>query len=359
MVYRINMKNLVQHIQEKLQISRNKKPTYEYSWEGLLSNKYWEEYKIAYIRDIADKPVKILDNLNNPDEIIGINVLSFRLIHFNRVGLDNTLCVDFDSRYNNGSITINNENRFIELLSEDILQMLYDYICDTVKSNIHERLQISRSKKSVYTLFPKDEEELRKIVDTEVKKNGAHCSLNHIDISQLTSLSKVFLYSDFDGDISQWDTSNITDMSATFAWSDYTGKYGSINDWDVSNVTRMEYTFQGSRYKGELSNWDTSNVETMQGAFYDSLYDGDISSWDVSKVKNTKNMFLRSDYTGKNGSLDNWDVSNVTDAKRMFSGSKYTGDLNNWNINPKCNTELMFEKSVLEDNKMLPVWYKE
>lgn len=59
-------------------------------------------------------------------------------------------------------------------------------------------------------------------------------ALNHIDVSQMTSLADVFFRSDFNGDISLWDTSGVTSLENTFAGSQFNG---DISQWDTSRVT--------------------------------------------------------------------------------------------------------------------------
>ena len=53
------------------------------------------------------------------------------------------------------------------------------------------------------------------------------------------------------------DVSGITDMSRLFALTDYNG---DISKWDVSNVTDMDWIFQYSKFNQNISKWDLSNV---------------------------------------------------------------------------------------------------
>ena len=79
-------------------------------------------------------------------------------------------------------------------------------------------------------------ENIYKLVQDAIKKNGANCDLNYIDVSQVTDMSYLFFDSEFTGDISRWDVNNVTNMSQMFEMSQFNG---DISQWDVSNVTDM------------------------------------------------------------------------------------------------------------------------
>ena len=98
------------------------------------------------------------------------------------------------------------------------------------KQHIFGKLKVT---KPVYTLFPKTKDELKHMIEDEISKNGNKCSLNHIDVSEITDMSSLFFHSSFNGDISYWDVSNVKSMERMFEKSKFNG---DISDWDVSTV---------------------------------------------------------------------------------------------------------------------------
>ena len=128
----------------------------------------------------------------------------------------------------------------------------------------------------------KDREHLIELIGEEMERSGHECSLNHIDVSEVTSMSAVFEeHPTFNGDISQWNTSKVEYMNNLFSDSRFNG---DISKWDVSNVAVMTNMFSSSRFNGDISGWDTSNVRSMFRMFSGSHFQGDIRRWDVSKV---------------------------------------------------------------------------
>ena len=87
---------------------------------------------------------------------------------------------------------------------------------------VNEKLKVSK----IETKYkPKTKEELVDLIIKEIEANGPNCSLNHIDVSNITDMSYLFrggdpnkyqmehsILSEFDGDISDWDVSNVKDM---------------------------------------------------------------------------------------------------------------------------------------------------
>ena len=123
----------------------------------------------------------------------------------------------------------------------------------TLKQHILEKLKVSVRNPAKHTLFPKTTDELKQMIRDEISKAGNECSLNHIDVSEITDMSELFYGSNFSGDISEWDVSNVKDMKVMFCKSKFNG---DISEWDVSSVKDMTGMFKESKFNGDISNWD-------------------------------------------------------------------------------------------------------
>ena len=56
-----------------------------------------------------------------------------------------------------------------------------------------------------HRIIVRSKEELLQIIDSRIRSFGPECSLNDLDVSNITDMSRLFLHSDFNGDISKWD----------------------------------------------------------------------------------------------------------------------------------------------------------
>ena len=157
-----------------------------------------------------------------------------------------------------------------------------------INNYINEKLKINKKQKPEYTLFPLTKKELLEMIEQEINQNGSECSLNHIDVSKITSMSNVFANSKFNGDISGWDVGKCEDMAAMFWNSQFDG---DISDWNVSNVKSMSHMFYSSKFNQNISKWDVSNVEHMEGMFEISKFSRNISKWVINKNCKIKSMF--------------------------------------------------------------------
>ena len=141
-----------------------------------------------------------------------------------------------------------------------------------VEEVLHPSKKARKSRKIVVTSFP----QLRDLIDDRVKEFGPNCDLNDLDVSQITSMNRLFFGSKFNGNISKWDVSSVKDMAEMFAYSSFNG---NISKWDVSNVEDMNSMFADSEFRGDISRWDVSNVKDMRWMFALSPLEGKEPSW--------------------------------------------------------------------------------
>lgn len=135
--------------------------------------------------------------------------------------------------------------------------------------------------------------------------------------------------SNFNQDISYWDTSNVTDMSWCFAdASDFNQDIGS---WDTSSVTTMEYMFYGaSDFNQDIDGWDVGNVTEFADMFRRAFnFNQSLNSWDTSSAVDMSDMFYQA--TSMNSAIGNWDTSSVIGMTAMFfNASSFDQDISNW-----------------------------
>lgn len=166
----------------------------------------------------------------------------------------------------------------------------------------------------MHSIKADSKEHLMSLIEEAIELHGPHCDLNHLDVSNVTDMSELFLNSPFDGDISRWDVSHVTNMRLMFGKSRFNG---DISSWNVGNVTDMAGMFGKSVFNGDISNWDVSKVKVMQEMFTESVFDGDISRWNISSVDNPHRMFYKAVF---NGDISNWNWASMTQhnpVKRM------------------------------------------
>ena len=165
----------------------------------------------------------------------------------------------------------------------------------------------------------------------------ANCSnfqitaLDKPDLSEAQNLSAMFMNaSNFNSDISGWNTQTITNMSYMFKNASVFNQ--TINGWDTSNVIDMSYMFSGAlAFNQMLDLWNTQSVVNMSAMFENSNFNMPLNTWNTSSVTNMSMMFLYA--ASFNQPLDAWDTSNVTNFDSMFSNAtSFNQDLTGWNV---------------------------
>ena len=91
----------------------------------------------------------------------------------------------------------------------------------------------------------------------------------------------MFYLSQFNGDISKWNTGNVVNMSDMFSFSHFNS---DISQWNTSKVTSLKQAFWGSKFNGDLSKWNVSNVTNMSFIFCASSFTGDIAAWNLQQL---------------------------------------------------------------------------
>ena len=132
--------------------------------------------------------------------------------------------------------------------------------------------------------------ELRTLIQSSIALHGPACSLNHLDVSQITNMEFVFSNTPFVGDISQWDTKSVTAMTEMFYNCPFNG---DISKWDTSRVEGIANMFQRSAFRGDISQWNTANVSDFSQIFDLSAFAGDIGAWTISDGAKIVGMFDR------------------------------------------------------------------
>ena len=80
----------------------------------------------------------------------------------------------------------------------------------TLQNYITEKILINKNSKLAYNYYPKTKDELQDIIKQKIESEGNECNLNDIYTGNITNMSNLFLNSDFNGDISNWDVSIVT-----------------------------------------------------------------------------------------------------------------------------------------------------
>ncbi len=127
-------------------------------------------------------------------------------------------------------------------------------------------IHITSNSKSL-SVQPPSKDELRSIIEQELKQQGPDADLNFIDTSFITDMSYLFRRS--------YDKDRVDD-SVVFYIRDI-----KIDSWDVSNVTNMYAMFSGQmHFNCNLSHWDVRNVKNLDFMFHGcSKLRCDLSGW--------------------------------------------------------------------------------
>ena len=141
----------------------------------------------------------------------------------------------------------------------------------TLKQHIDEALKIGKNlfEWSSYSCQPKTKDELKKIIEDRISKEGPECDLNDIDVSLVTDMSYLFYESKFTGDISEWDVSKVKNMTGMFYC---TPSFNcDISTWNINNVNSMWSMFDRSNFNQNISNWEIDTNCDIRDMFHNCL----------------------------------------------------------------------------------------
>ena len=162
----------------------------------------------------------------------------------------------------------------------------------SLQKYVAERLKITSNTKALERPKPTSRDELKSIIEDELKRQGPDADLNFIDVSEITDMRFIFYDKKIANiKIDEWDVLNVTDMSWMFSSSKNFNC--NLSEWDVSKVTNMTEMFYGCiNFDSDLSKWDVSSVIKMDGMFERCIhFNSDLSGWNVSKVTSYDEIF--------------------------------------------------------------------
>lgn len=189
--------------------------------------------------------------------------------------------------------------------------------------------------------------------------NFTGVGLENWKVGKVRDFSLAFsLCSNFNADLSAWDTSSAVNMQEMFqSASAFTGT--GIGAWNVENVKNFKWVLANCvNFETDLSGWNPKSATTLASAFWgDSLFTGTgLENWDVSNVSNMNYIFTNCIsfdcdlgawntesattmtstfwdcrlYDGRG--LENWDVSKIGDFQWLFGLSAITQDISGWDM---------------------------
>ena len=108
-------------------------------------------------------------------------------------------------------------------------------------------LSSTKTGKSAF-LIPETKDELVQMISNEIKEKGFYCNLNHIKTHKITNMLCLFMYSFFNGDISEWDVSNVKDMRWMFQSSSFNQ---DLSKWRINPKCEIYGMFENCKIKDE------------------------------------------------------------------------------------------------------------
>ena len=168
-----------------------------------------------------------------------------------------------------------------------------------------------------------------------------------------TSLQDCFLNcSNFNSDISFWDTTNIINMASMFKNAPLFNQ--AIHSWNTFNVTDMSSMFENPNaylyaFNQNIGGWDVSNVTNMSYMFSKAGYfnnggSADIQNWNAHKCTNFSSMFQNAYVFNQPlpTLVDTSTVAGCTLSEMFSSASVFNQNIGGWIVTNVTNTDSMF-----------------
>lgn len=178
-------------------------------------------------------------------------------------------------------------------------------------------------------------------------------NIGNWDVSNVTSFQEAFYgCTNFNQDISGWDTSSATRLTLMFAGG-LTAFNQPIGSWDISNVTLLNFTFATtSAFNQSLDSWDVTGVTSFEGIFSGGVYNSTISSWTLTSATRIDKIF-KDNSTFNNNSLNSWDVSGISNFDRIFNNATaFNQDITMWDLSSATNLSQMFDGASAFDQNV-------
>ena len=137
-------------------------------------------------------------------------------------------------------------------------------------------------------------------------------------VSLISDFSYAFADTDFNEDISRWDTSSAVTLSHMFHNAKYFNR--PLDKWDTSHVTDLSYFLAGAKsFNRDLNSWTTNRVRDMSFMFQNAVkFNGKIEQWQVSQVTNLESAFQGASSFARN--IVSWKPK-TSNRKNMFEGA--------------------------------------
>jgi len=216
----------------------------------------------------------------------------------------------------------------------------YFYGCSHLNIDANDTMNISGLTSLVYGFYNTDLTTFR--------------NADKIDTHSISMFNNLFTYSNFNENISDWNTANAQQFTGLFSHTPF--NY-SVNDWSVNKVWSFYAMFESCSYDYPLNKWTTfsnSHYVDLTNMFKNGKFNQPIQNWDFSNVLLMAGMFQNNKRFNQN--LSNIDTSYCSNFYRMFSDSNFNSEVWNWNLTGATKTYYMFYNDYYFNNKSISSW---